>query len=169
MKYKVEMDQREEEITLDQEKGRASLNGTTRDFEISHQSNGSYLLRIGKKTYRVNDVETQGNTMRIRVNGEAMEMKVLDEHDLLLEKMGMQKVADGQDQLIKAPMPGKILDILVEEGSEVNQGDPVAILEAMKMENELKSPAAGIVKQIFVDKNQTVEKNDSLIEIDSSG
>ena len=65
---------------------------------------------------------------------------------------------------IKAPMPGLVLSILVEEGKEVKKGDALIILEAMKMENILKSPADGIVKKIAVKKGVPVEKNQLLIE-----
>ena len=70
---------------------------------------------------------------------------------------------------LKAPMPGKILDILVKEGDEVALGDPVMILEAMKMENELKSPADGILEALHVEKGDNVEKNQLLLEISPRG
>ena len=65
---------------------------------------------------------------------------------------------------IKAPMPGLILDIKVEVGQEVKKGDPILILEAMKMENILKSPGDGIVKAIKVKVKDNVEKGQLLLE-----
>ena len=62
-------------------------------------------------------------------------------------------------------MPGKIVEIMVEEGSEVNEGEPIIILEAMKMQNEISSHISGNVKTIAVKKNETVMKDDILIEI----
>ena len=64
---------------------------------------------------------------------------------------------------VKAPMPGLILDIKVRPGQEVKKGDPILILEAMKMENILKSPGDGVVKEIKVQTRQNVEKNQVLI------
>ncbi|MDX1317201.1 MAG: acetyl-CoA carboxylase biotin carboxyl carrier protein subunit, partial [Xanthomarina gelatinilytica] len=67
---------------------------------------------------------------------------------------------------IKAPMPGLILDIHVKEGQEVKEDDALLILEAMKMENVLTSPRDGIIKSISVSKNDTVDKNQLLIEFE---
>ena len=67
---------------------------------------------------------------------------------------------------IKAPMPGSILNILVEAGQEVKAGDQLLILEAMKMENVIKSPGDGVVAKIHVDEKQSVEKNQVLISFE---
>jgi biotin carboxyl carrier protein len=66
-------------------------------------------------------------------------------------------------------MPGKILELLSSEGDEVELGDPVAILEAMKMENELKAPCAGTIQSISVTTGASVEKNQILLEIEPRG
>jgi len=63
-------------------------------------------------------------------------------------------------------MPGLILDVIVKESDLVKKGDPVIILEAMKMENILSSPVDGIVKEIKVNPQQTVEKNNILIKFE---
>jgi biotin carboxyl carrier protein len=65
---------------------------------------------------------------------------------------------------IKAPMPGLIVAIKVEEGQTVAKGDPIMILEAMKMENILKSPGDGVVKAIKVKLRDNVEKGQVLIQ-----
>ncbi len=62
-------------------------------------------------------------------------------------------------------MPGKIVDILVEEGSEVKEGEPIIILEAMKMQNEISSHVTGTVQSVAVKKNDSVMKDDVLIDI----
>ena len=66
-------------------------------------------------------------------------------------------------------MPGKILDIMVEVGDDVKKGQPVIILEAMKMENELKSPIDGIIKKLDVSVGQIVEKKTPILEIEAIG
>ncbi|MEM1136359.1 MAG: acetyl-CoA carboxylase biotin carboxyl carrier protein subunit [Bacteroidota bacterium] len=83
--------------------------------------------------------------------------------DLLLEKMGINHTSTNTVKDIKAPMPGKILEIICNEGDEIKKGDKVMILEAMKMENVLKSPGEGIVKSIKVKTGDNVEKNHILI------
>lgn len=66
---------------------------------------------------------------------------------------------------IEAPMPGKIIDILVDEGAEVKEGEPIIILEAMKMQNEIASHVSGVVTSVSVRKNDSVMKDDVLIDI----
>ncbi|MEX0647161.1 MAG: acetyl-CoA carboxylase biotin carboxyl carrier protein subunit, partial [Balneolaceae bacterium] len=67
------------------------------------------------------------------------------------------------------PMPGKILELLVQEGDSVEAGQPVIILEAMKMENELKAPIQGKVATLQISQNDNVEKNQPLLEIEPRG
>ena len=67
---------------------------------------------------------------------------------------------------IRAPMPGLILDIPTAEGTTVQEGDPLLILEAMKMENVIASPRAGVVKKICVTKGAAVEKKELLLEFE---
>jgi len=67
--------------------------------------------------------------------------------------------------VIKAPMPGLVIKIMVEEGQKVNKGEKVVIVEAMKMENALQSPIDGLVKSIAVREGQAVEKDTFLLEI----
>ena len=70
-----------------------------------------------------------------------------------------------EKELIKAPMPGKIIDVLVREGSHVLRGESVLILEAMKMQNEILSPVNGTVIKISAKANSNVMKDDMLVEI----
>ncbi|MGL5314372.1 MAG: biotin/lipoyl-containing protein [Peptostreptococcaceae bacterium] len=71
----------------------------------------------------------------------------------------------GNGEKVTAPMPGTILNVLVKEGQAVKKGDVVAVLEAMKMENEIVAPVDGQVASISVDKGQNVNLGDSLLEI----
>jgi biotin carboxyl carrier protein len=75
-------------------------------------------------------------------------------------KMGKVEV-----EFIKAPMPGKIIDVLVREGSTIKRGEPVVILEAMKMQNEIISTKSGTVVKVSARPNTNVMKGDLLVEI----
>lgn len=77
-----------------------------------------------------------------------------------LDVSKMQKV-----EPIKAPMPGLILKVLVTEGQAIKKGEPVLILEAMKMENVFKAPGDAVVKAIKIEERQAVEKGEVLIEL----
>jgi biotin carboxyl carrier protein len=108
------------------------------------------------------DRETK--TIQIRLGYKTATLQVKDRFDILLEKMGMNAAGSGAIKNIKAPMPGLILDLKVKPGDEVKKGDVVLILEAMKMENIIKSPGDGIVKEVKVSLKQSVEKNQVLIQ-----
>lgn len=108
------------------------------------------------------DLETK--TLQIRLGHKTTTLHLKDRFDLLLEKMGMNSAESGSPKEIKAPMPGLILDLKVAPGDVVKKGDVVLILEAMKMENSIKSPGDGIVKAVNVSLKQSVEKNQVLIQ-----
>ncbi|MDN5212373.1 biotin/lipoyl-containing protein [Fulvivirgaceae bacterium BMA12] len=100
----------------------------------------------------------------LKIDGHKFNLKLKDKFDLLLEKLGMDQNSANQLLEIKAPMPGLILNIHVEEGQEVKRDEPIMILEAMKMENIIKSPGEGIVKKINVGIGDSVDKNSILVQ-----
>jgi biotin carboxyl carrier protein len=73
---------------------------------------------------------------------------------------------DDGERLVRAPMPGRVLKVLVTEGQSVNPGVPLAVVEAMKMENELVASRAGIVKGVRVRAGDTVERDAAILEIE---
>lgn len=105
-------------------------------------------------------------TYSIKINANTYEVKISNELDLLIEEMGLSIVSSKVVNDIKAPMPGLILDVLVEQGASVKEGDYLVVLEAMKMENTLTAPRDGVVKAISVKNGQTVDKNQLLIEME---
>jgi len=102
--------------------------------------------------------------VHIKINGVLFEADVQDKYDILLEKLGMNQDANSSNLEIKAPMPGKILEVLVSKGQEVKKGDQLLVLEAMKMENMIKSAGDGVIAAIYVKKDMNVEKNQVLIQ-----
>jgi len=118
------------------------------------------------RSYNIEVVEEnrQDKTCTVKVNGNVYEIKVEDSYDQLLKQLGMDAARAGKIKSVKAPMPGLVLNIMVKEGTAVTKGDSLLILEAMKMENMIKSPADGTIKKISVTKGDKVEKNDILVE-----
>ena len=102
----------------------------------------------------------------VRINGEISTIRLIKQVEKTIEKLGIQKENQKNINVLKAPMPGLILDVVIKESEFVKKGDPVIILEAMKMENILSSPVDGIVKEIKVTPQQTVEKNNILIKFE---
>jgi biotin carboxyl carrier protein len=109
-------------------------------------------------------VDLEAKTLQIRLGHKTTTLQLKDRFDLLLAEMGMNAVGSGSLKEIKAPMPGLILDLKVAPGDVVKKGDVVLILEAMKMENSIKSPGDGVVKEVKVSLKQSVEKNQVLLQ-----
>lgn len=109
------------------------------------------------------DFNKADKTCIIKVNGNLYNIKVEDQFDQLLKQLGLDNLTSSKVLEIKAPMPGLVLNVLVSENDEIKKGDNLLILEAMKMENILKSTTDGVIKKIMVTKGDKVEKNQILV------
>jgi biotin carboxyl carrier protein len=141
------------------------FNGTAFAFDIARIKEGSYHLLKDNKSYNIEllKFDPKEKTLTVKVNGNKYEMLIRDKYDELLHNLGMDNLSAKKVNDVKAPMPGLVLNILVEEGAQVKKGEALIVLEAMKMENILKSPADGTVKKVVVKKGVAVEKNQVLI------
>ena len=135
-------------------------------WDMAVVSDYMFHLITTSKSYVVEIVAKDAQTkhLQLKVNGVIFNIDVRDKYDLLLEQLGMQQSGDSNHREIRAPMPGMILDILVKEGQQVSKGDKLVILEAMKMENVIKSSGEGTVEMITIQKGMNVEKNQVLIQ-----
>ena len=104
--------------------------------------------------------------MRLEVEGEIYETVIKDELDQMLDKMGFSAAATRHVKEIKAPMPGMVLSVAVTEGQEMNEGDRILILEAMKMENSIMIHTNAVIKSIKVAAGQAVDKGQVLVELE---
>ncbi len=142
-----------------------------------------YVLSIGEKDYSASVLEINNNFAKISVDGNI--------YDVNIKEFGMNGVkpvekfaravsesiavsrpvkTTGTKTLIsgdgiKAPMPGVVLSVKVKEGERIKAGEHVLIIEAMKMENEIKAPYDGIVGKIHVAENDSVSEEDLLVEL----
>lgn len=105
---------------------------------------------------------------KIKLNGKVYEVEVesVIEKEASLEKQIIKKTENNEEISIEAPMQGTILDIFVNIGDKVNKGDPVLLLEAMKMENQVVSPVNGTISSILVSKGDTVNLGEIIIKLD---
>lgn len=107
-----------------------------------------------------------GKLFTILVNGVKYQVAVQNKYDQLLQQLGLDKMAANKVNHIKAPMPGMVLRIIVKVGDEVKKGDALLVLEAMKMENVIKSVGDGVVKKIIAIEKAAVDKGQVLIEFE---
>ncbi|HYB02047.1 MAG TPA: biotin/lipoyl-containing protein [Ktedonobacteraceae bacterium] len=135
------------------------------------QSNvgGRYSLLIGGKSYeilahRVTIPDVAGYRYEVVIAGQRFEISVEDEREIVL-KGSIHGPHESGEAMVRAPMPGLVLGLPMEPGSNVERGQTVVILEAMKMENDLSSPIAGRIKEIKVNKGQTVNQGDVLVVV----
>jgi len=135
------------------------------EVKIYEEADGfSYIVWKNKK-YLLDVIEKTQNRYTVMINGVwysfSVETPISYKRRKYLEKHG----EGSKKAVLYAPMPGKIIDVLVEEGQEVKEGEPVLVLEAMKMQNEITCSVSGIIKSIPVKKDDSVMKDDTLLEI----
>lgn len=105
-------------------------------------------------------------SLSVSINGNTYEVKIEDEYDQQIKKMGLLALKVQKVNSIKAPMPGLIVDVLVKRGQEIIEGTPLLVLSAMKMENIILSQGDGVIKSIEVKKEDAVEKGQLIIEME---
>ena len=129
-------------------------------------ADGTYRVAVDGKNYIISAVEgpDAGGKMIVRISGVEREVTILDERALLLDRMGMSAGDTKVELELCAPMPGKVLSVLVKPGDKVNLGDSLLVLEAMKMENVIKSSLEGIVEEVPANTDSAVEKGELLVK-----
>jgi glutaconyl-CoA/methylmalonyl-CoA decarboxylase subunit gamma len=138
-----------------------------RDYEVKLKADekyGTYILWKNRK-YPVEIVRSSQNKYEILFNDISYTFTVETPFSLKRMKVLDAKRGKIEKEIIKAPMPGKIIDVLVREGSTVVRGEPLVILEAMKMQNEILSPVNGMIVKVTAKPNTNVMKDDLLVEI----
>ncbi|MBT8269724.1 MAG: acetyl-CoA carboxylase biotin carboxyl carrier protein subunit [Bacteroidia bacterium] len=139
-----------------------------KNLDLVSTPEGDYHIIHDSKSIEVRIIKSDLNnkTYTIEMDGVEHTVRIKGKLDLLIDKMGLSKIDVQEVQYIYAPMPGLILDLMVKEGQEVNENDALLILEAMKMENVIKSPRKGIIRSIPVEKGEAIDKSTLLIEFE---
>jgi biotin carboxyl carrier protein len=158
-----------------------SIGEKTREIDVTAQGEG-YMVRVGDSDPVFVDVRAPANhvlsvlcdgfSYEAGVKGENHSWKVdiygtTHEVDVQDPRSKALRLAGGADQgLLKTAMPGRVVRLLVAKGQAVSKGDPIIVVEAMKMENEMKAPADGCISEIFVAEGQAIEAGASLILVE---
>ena len=164
MKYEAEIGGRKVAVELNEKEGRVSAVVEDRSYEVSvlRPEKGVYLIFDGDSVYEARVWSSQAGSLSIKLRDRVFDAKVVDRKR---RRGAIDHGIEGRQQLV-APMPGKVVRVLVGAGDEVASGQGVAVVEAMKMQNEIKSPRAGRVVEIRVVEGATVNANQVLATIE---
>ncbi len=142
---------------------RVEIGSTAWDVDARPAGSDGWSLLLGRESWAACVTEEDGLYV-VDVDGEAYRIRVEEETRYIIRTRGGAATAGGQ--VLKAPMPGRVVLVEVSLGQAVQPGDGLVILEAMKMENEFKALTAGTVKEIRVEVGQAVNPGDVLVVID---
>jgi biotin carboxyl carrier protein len=165
----------------------ALLDGGRREetIKVSMEAPGIYQVEIGGKVHRVDAfrhdygtvsllVDTQSYSvqldqgkgdLKVHVRDSTFALEILDERRLRMRRASGKFTLEGRQTLL-APMPGKVVKVLARAGDEVKEGQAIVVIEAMKMENELRSPKDGKLVGLSVVEGQAVEGGAKLAEVE---
>jgi biotin carboxyl carrier protein len=154
------------EIKRDGDKVLAEIDGRRYELEVSEPEPNVYLFKNEGKVYeiRVAPGKTSIEPFSVRLGPHELDIKITDPKRL--RSVGVdQEHGDGVAE-IKTAMPGKVVRIIAEAGTSVQKGDSVIVVEAMKMQNEMKAPKDGVVKEVRVEEGSTVNAGEVLVIIE---
>lgn len=165
MKYYVRVNGREHEVALELAGAEVTVRVDGEPFELElHEvdAHGQFLaFRQGRSHAAA--VDGDESRMGITLAGHFYAVEIEDERERAARAAAHHAGAVGG--VVKSVMPGIVVDVLVEQGQEVEQGAPLLILEAMKMQNEIEAPSSGVVDRIHVEAGKTVSSGDKLVTI----
>lgn len=134
---------------------------------ISADDNTYHLIdQHRSQLIKILHIDRLKKIVELEVDGNYYAVTIEDEYDQLVKKMGFSASKSKKIKDVKAPMPGLVIEVLVEEGQTIQKGDNLIVLEAMKMENVLKAEGEGVIKKILVEKSNTVDKGSILLELE---
>ncbi len=144
----------------------ASVDGNRMEYKVLSEDKNQIVLEINSHIYNVVYSKKSDEKFQIVAKGQNYEVEVLTELQNKAKKLNAERRKNSGETLIKAPMPGLVLRMEVEQGNEVVEGTSLFILEAMKMENEIKSEISGTIKEVKVSQGESVEKGAVILIIE---
>lgn len=172
MKLKVQLSDREHDVSLTFNEGNsasAAVDGRSFEVEVRELGDGQYFILLGEQLFKVRVENRPGalaasGQLEVSLGGQSFEAIVIDPRRL---RSGETETAhSGGIAQIVSPMPGKIVRVLVEPGAQVEAGAGIVVVEAMKMQNEMKAPKSGTVVSINAEVGATVSAGDVLAVIE---
>jgi len=134
------------------------------DIQQLDKLNWHIIHKLKSYNTEIVNFDSDLKTAAIKINNNIYHVSAKDQYDLLLEQMGMANNTNAKVSEVKAPMPGLVLKTFIAEGDKISKGDNLFILEAMKMENIIKSPDDTVIKAVKVKPGDKVEKGQVLVQ-----
>ncbi|MBI5020991.1 MAG: acetyl-CoA carboxylase biotin carboxyl carrier protein subunit [Ignavibacteriales bacterium] len=164
--YKITIGEKIYNVINDAEK--IIINGKECNFTETETKNGMIDIHLGKSQHRVyTSFKNNNSDAEVWVGNHIIPLKIEDSRGMLLNRFQKKSTDLRGEVIINAPMPGLVKKIEINKGELVKRDQGLVILEAMKMENEIKSPINGKIKEIKIENNNSVEKDQILIIIDA--
>ncbi|MEP6717528.1 MAG: biotin/lipoyl-containing protein [bacterium] len=166
LKAKVSGEDHEVSLNLHANKATAEIDGRGYEVEVRPLARGEYLLLHGTSVYkcRVLSKDTARASFEVNLQGHSYDITISDPRRLGRGQAG--GLHDHGAAEIISPMPGKVVRVLVKAGAKVAAGAGIIVVEAMKMQNEMKAPKAGVVFLINAEEGATVNAGDVLAVIE---
>jgi len=168
VKYFVEIAGREHVVELTERLGQLSATVDGEEVGLSYEDiddQGQLLVLSRGRSYGVS-IEGDQNRIGITIAGHLYDVRIEDERERAAN--AAERAAGQAGGLVKSVMPGVVVEVLVEPGTEVASGQPLLILEAMKMQNEIAAPVAGLVKEIHVAQGEAVGAGAKLVTLEAA-
>lgn len=152
------------ELERDANKWRVSLDGEPADADVAEIASNIFSVLLDGKSYEVRVTSNPSGTLTLQTGRYEFTAEVLDPRAWRGRRHSALE-AEGRQQIL-APMPGKIVRVLVQAGEKVQAGQGLLVVEAMKMQNEIRSPKSGTVERLLVKEGQPVNAGEILAWID---
>jgi biotin carboxyl carrier protein len=163
MKYEAVIDGHQISLEVEQRNGRvvATAGKRSYDLELANPEPGVYLLLLGDQVHEARVWSEDTNSLRVTVGGRVFAASIIDRK----HRRTAEQRLEGPQQ-ITAPMPGKVVRVLLRPGDAVAAGQGVIVVEAMKMQNEIKSTKAGRIREIRVAEGESVNNKQVLAVVE---
>lgn len=139
------------------------------DAKVEFAEDDFSFMSANGISYPVEIISSHQNEYELLINGVSYAFSIETPFSLQRKKMLTSQASESTTIRLKAPMPGKILEVMVKTGDAVKAGDTLLILEAMKMQNAILASTKGIIKKVLVKAGDTTSKSDLLIELEKEG
>jgi biotin carboxyl carrier protein len=166
-RYQAQLGERTVDVSVAEEEGGGllvSVDGHARRVDACALGERAWSLVLDGAAYLI-DIEGEGGELSVHVGDHAVPVRIVDARRQLLAQVTGSRGQKSGPFAVRSPMPGKVVKVLVEPGAAVKAGQGLVVVEAMKMENEMRAPRDGTVAEVAVREGQAVEAGETLASL----